>query len=153
SRVQVSVKGTDGCVFLMYTDPSSLIPMTEDTSAREFAGIASTTPNNFLSEALKYHSFMAAIQEEYIPANIQIDEPKGGYRATVDWNTCSTKNFLPDYAFTQSIHDSPFFLDSGASSGISPIKEDFLNLRPFTRKVKGIGGSIIEAKGIGNIKI
>jgi GAG-pre-integrase domain len=51
------------------------------------------------------------------------------------------------------IEAAPFFVDSGATSGISPDKNDFVNLKPITRKVKGIGGSFVTAHGIGDIKI
>ncbi|KAF8813094.1 hypothetical protein BYT27DRAFT_7085321, partial [Phlegmacium glaucopus] len=148
SRVQVSVRGTDGRSYLMYTDTSSLTPLTEThPTTREFAGIASTEPEQLPADDIEYYGFMAAIQEEQ-------HDPKEEYKANVNWDDYSTESVnTTASAFTHSAVSNPFLLDSGASSPISPVKSDFTNLRPFSRKVKGIGGSVIEAFGIGNIKI
>ncbi|KAF8799691.1 hypothetical protein BYT27DRAFT_7315754, partial [Phlegmacium glaucopus] len=144
-RVQVSVKGTDGRSYLMYTDTSSLTPLAEvNPPPWEFAGIASLKLEDLPVDDIEYNGFMATIQEE----NYEMKE----YKASVDWNDYSTE-LATASAFTCSTTDYPFFLDSGASAGISPIKSNFTNLQPFSQKVKGIGGSAIEAFGIGDIKI
>ena len=154
ARVQVSVKGQDGRAYLMFTDPSSLTPVIDSTQQpKEFAGIASISADSITTDDIEYHGFIAAIQEE-------LTEPEGEYRANVDWNSYSKTVDAADISTSSpysnvliSTDVSPFFVDSGASSGISPYKSDFANLRPFTRQVKGIGGSIIDAYGIGDIKI
>ena len=154
TRVPVSVKGQDGRAYLMLMDPSSLTPVVDSTQKpSEFAGIASISADSISTDDIEYHGFMATIQEEPI-------EPSGGYKANVDWNLHSKAINTEDMSIPSqqaniliSTDISPFFVDSGASSGISPYKSDFTNLRPYTRQVKGIGGSIINAYGIGDIKI
>ena len=48
----------------------------------------------------------------------------------------------------------PFKLDSGASAPISPVREDFVNYRLIPpHGVKGLGGVVVKAIGIGNIVI
>ena len=145
ARVQVSVKGQDGRAYLMLMDPCSLTPIVDSAKKpSEFAGIASISADSITTDEIEYHGFMATIQEE--PT-----EPTGGYRASVDWNLYSKNATDMDILVTTDV--SPFLIGSGASSGISPYKSDFTNLRPYTRQVKGIGGSIINAYGIGDIKI
>ena len=53
-----------------------------------------------------------------------------------------------------STSTSPFLLDSGCTTHISPERHDFLSLRPISnRVVKGVNGSSINAIGIGSIKL
>ena len=154
ARVQVSVKGQDGRAYLMLMDPSSLTPVVNSAQKpEEFAGIASISADSISTDDIEYHGFMATIQEE-------LTEPKGGHRANIDWNLHSKTVNTADISIPSQHSDifittdiSPFFIDSGASSGISPYKSDFTDLRPYTRQVKGIGGSSIDAYGIGDIKI
>lgn len=48
----------------------------------------------------------------------------------------------------------PFFLDSGASVHISNTESDFFSLRPIPpRTVSGVGGSSIEALGVGTLRL
>ena len=52
------------------------------------------------------------------------------------------------------ITSMPFKFDSGASAPISPIQEDFINYRSVApHDVKGLGGIVVQAVGIGNIVI
>ena len=157
ARIQVSVKGQDGRAYLMLMDPSSLTPITDTTQQpKEFAGIASIGADSITTDDIEYHGFMAAIQEE--PTKSEEE-----HKASVDWNSNSKTidaadvSILPQHSEYSDIlistDLSPFFIDSGASSGISPYKSDFTNLRPYNRQVKGIGGSVIDAYGIGDIKI
>ena len=154
ARVQVSVKGQDGRAYLMLMDPSSLTPIVDSTQKPgEFAGIASISVDSITTDNIEYHGFMATIQEEP-------HEPEGGYKANVDWNLHSKTINTADISIPPQYLDllvttdvSPFFIDSSASSGISPYKSDFSNLWPYTRQVKGISGSIIDTYGIGDIKI
>ena len=53
-----------------------------------------------------------------------------------------------------STSGSPFLLDSGCTTHISPERSDFLSLRPISNRiVKGVNGSSIHAIGIGSIKL
>ena len=154
TRVPVSVKGQDGRAYLMLMDPSSLTPVVDPApKLNEFAGIASISADSITTDDIEYHGFMASIQEG--PT-----EPAGGHKANIDWNLYSKAVNMSDISTPFQHSDipvstdvSPFFINSGASSGISPHKCDFTNLRPYTCQVKGIGGSIIDAYGIGDIKI
>ena len=150
ARVPVSVKGQDGRAYLMLMDPSSLTPIVDSAQQpAAFAGIASISADSITTDDIEYHGFMATIQEEPI-------EPVGGHKANVDWNLHSKAvNATTDTTSQVLISSdvSPFFIDSGASSGISPHKSDFMNLHPYTRQVKGIGGSVIDAYGIGDIRL
>jgi Reverse transcriptase (RNA-dependent DNA polymerase)/GAG-pre-integrase domain/gag-polypeptide of LTR copia-type len=155
SRVRISVKGSDGRAYVMLADPSSITPATETSNQepKEFAGIASIQPESIPLECIEYHGFMALIQEEPDPiVNSQ-------FKANINWDNYSTQihptalSIIESTSAPISVKDIPFFLDSGASSGISPDKNDFVNLRPFTREVKGIEGSSITAHGIGDIRI
>jgi hypothetical protein len=64
--------------------------------------------------------------------------------ASINTNTCTTL----------FIHAGPFILDSGATIHISPDASDFFKLKPIPpRTIKGIGGSSINATGIGRIRL
>jgi GAG-pre-integrase domain len=53
-----------------------------------------------------------------------------------------------------SVDQGPFFLDTGATTHILPDRSDFFDLRPIPpHAVRGIGGSSIQALGIGTIKL
>lgn len=53
-----------------------------------------------------------------------------------------------------SLNEKPFFLDSGVTVHISLCRSDFITLRAIpSRTVKGIGGSSIEAVGMGQIRL
>jgi Reverse transcriptase (RNA-dependent DNA polymerase)/GAG-pre-integrase domain len=154
TRVKVTVKGSDGRAYTLLTDPSSLTPApeTSNQAPKEFVGITSINPELIPVEHAEYHGFMAMIQEE---PNLSI-EPE--LKASVDWNTHSNQTDFSALSVTLpqapiSIKNVPFLIDSGASSGISPDRNDFTNLKPITRGVKGIGGSSITAHGIGDIRI
>ncbi|KAJ8480980.1 hypothetical protein ONZ45_g15469 [Pleurotus djamor] len=86
-------------------------------------------------------------------------------RTSCDWNTYSLKQqatthiaaFVPDFTQRRRPVDTshlPFYLDSGASTHISPERGDFFELYPIPpRRVQGVGGSAIFATGIGKIKL
>ncbi|KAF8800335.1 hypothetical protein BYT27DRAFT_7117784 [Phlegmacium glaucopus] len=133
SRVQVSVKGTDGHAYIMYTDPSFLSPVDNSMTqvSGEFAGIASIPPNSLPLDNLEYHGFMAMIQEESATMSDNPFSNTEESQTSVNWDTYSTQSDTPESVLLYSVENNPFFMDSGASSGISPIKSDFYNLRPF----------------------
>ncbi|THU93131.1 hypothetical protein K435DRAFT_861827 [Dendrothele bispora CBS 962.96] len=78
-------------------------------------------------------------------------------RASVDWkehvSVPQSVNESPKIALlTTDI--TPWYIDSGATIHLSPNRSDFYELKPIPpRAVKGVGGSIIQATGIGVIKI
>ena len=153
ARMKVSVKGPDGHAYMMYTELSflsSLTPVPEASSQapKEFVGISSVASETLSTDDIEYHGFMAVIQEETdLPVESQTN---------IDWKTHSIQTDFSALSVTQvpiPIETALFFIDSGATSGISPDKNDFINLKPITREVKGIGGSSIIARGIDDIKI
>ena len=111
----------------MLADPSSLMPAAKisNQEPKEFAGIVSIQPESLPLECIEYHGFMALIQEE----SDLTDSP---FKANINYSTQTDPTAL---SITEpspvpiSVKDVPFFLDSGASSGISPDKNDFVNLR------------------------
>ncbi|KAF8815729.1 hypothetical protein BYT27DRAFT_7248916 [Phlegmacium glaucopus] len=120
SHIQVSVKGTDRHSYLMYTDTSSLTPITGTPPAtRESARITSIEPEQLSEDDLEYHGFMAGIWGEH-------HKPKSNeeYKVNIDWNNYSLDHTDTTAAsvFTHYAVSNPFLLDSGASSGISPVK-------------------------------
>ena len=139
----------------MLADPSSLTPAAEisNQEPKEFAGIASIQSESLPLKCIEYHGFMALIQEE---SDLTANSP---FKANINWDNYWTQTDPTALSVTEpspapiSVKDVPFFLDSDASSGISPDMNDFVNLRSFTWKVKGIEGSFITAHGIGDIRI
>ena len=68
---------------------------------------------------------------------------------TVNLSAVDTSKRLP-----LSLKDSPFFLDTGATTHLSPERTDFHNLRPISpRPITGVGGIKIEAVGVGTIRL
>lgn len=82
------------------------------------------------------------------------DEP----RASINWDT-HVIPAIPGYEtiyVTQivSLTKNPFYMDSGATVHISPYPLDFVTLRAIPpRAVKGVGGTSIQAIGIGQIRL
>ena len=85
------------------------------------------------------------------------------YSALVNWSEKS-KNVSSDALLTSSpncishtklsVDAGDFILDSGATIHISPDASDFYNLKPILpRSIKGIGGSSINATGVGKIRL
>ncbi|KAF8800456.1 hypothetical protein BYT27DRAFT_7216956 [Phlegmacium glaucopus] len=124
SRVQVSVKGTDGRAYIRYTDPSSLSPADNSMTqvSGEFAGIVSIPPDSLPLDNLEYHGFMATIQEESATMSDNPFSDTEESQTSINWDTYSTQSDTPESVLLHSVENNPFFMDSGASSGISPIK-------------------------------
>jgi transposase InsO family protein len=54
----------------------------------------------------------------------------------------------------ENLDNSPFFLDTGATTHISPERSDFKSLRPISpHPISGIGGACVYAAGIGSIDL
>ena len=89
----------------------------------------------------------------------------GEPRASIDWTKEAKQVDLNQIevtpvAFTasrvpiKSLEESPFFLDTGANTHISPERSDFKSLRPISpHPISGLGDSCIFAVGIGTIDI
>jgi len=124
------------------------------SASSEFIGLATDTMslaflNSLdLGDDFEYDTFM-----------LTVVEPK----ASVDWHEYT--NFDVDIAAisvnaslgphtTVSVNAGPFFLDTGATTHITPTSDDFFDLHPIPpRSVKGVGGSFIHAVGIGSMKL
>ena len=85
------------------------------------------------------------------------------HSASVDWHE-RRRDVSADAFMASSINTNtrtalcaragPFILDSGATIHISPDASDFFDLKPIPpRIIKGIGGSSINATGIGKIHL
>ena len=90
--------------------------------------------------------------------------------ATVNWNThtiptmhtcetiLATTAIIPSNPSSNtqliSLTEKPFYMDSGATIHISPCASDFITLQLIPpQAVKGVGGSSIQAIGIGQIRL
>ena len=104
-----------------------------------------------------YNNMSAADQSEY--EALFIEE----HLASVDWSerrrAVASDAFLassPNYDSRSKLSSDagPFILDSGATIHISPDAGDFFDLKPIPpRMIKGVGGSSINATGIGKIRL
>ena len=112
-------------------------------ASQAFAGLA--------SDALS-HSFIdnfAKITE--IPDdNYSLVSVSNVLETSIDWSTSDTST---SSAFL-SLTAEPFFLDTGASTHISPVRKDFSNFHSISpRPIKGVGGSTIMATGMGCVDL
>ncbi|KAG5714973.1 hypothetical protein E4T56_gene5368 [Termitomyces sp. T112] len=156
----IAVKGLDGQAYIV--DLSHLQKIQLDvTKPTDFAGIADSSPNSTTTEYFEYEGFM--VDDAIDPADY---EP----RASVNWNThtiptipgyetiLATTAVLPTHPSDRtrlvSLTEKPFYMDSGATVHISPCASDFIMLQPIPpRAVKGVGGTSIQAIGIGQIRL
>ncbi|KIM73305.1 hypothetical protein PILCRDRAFT_15336 [Piloderma croceum F 1598] len=132
-------------VFLASTQP----PPTPDVA------LAALTTNSIPRDW--YNDMSVMDQNEY--EALFVEE----HSASVDWRErrrmVAPDTFLvssPNYAShsTLSRNFGPFILDSGATIHISPDTGDFFDLKPIPpRTIKGVGGSSINATGIGKIRL
>ena len=108
------------------------------------------------------HTMTTADIEEY--ANFSRVQTRDDLVCSLDWNENCKEVDVSAIAISPvptdprshdiSLNTSPFLLDTGCSTYITPEREDFLSLRPITnRHVTGVGGSSIRAVGIGSIKL
>ena len=122
----------------------------------------STSPITSIIDAQIHSSMMAADISEY-EASLLLEDPTP--YAAVDWRSACRGDIgfeaivaspLPSaQRISQVGPDSPYLSDSCASIHISCERSDFISLRPLStpRSVRGLGGSTVEATGIGAIKI
>ena len=100
----------------MLSNPTSLMPASNPTPpSKEFAGIASVHSDSLSTDDIKYHGFMATIQEE-------LAEPQDRHKANTDWNSHSQPidtaaiSIQPQKTNAHvSTEISLFLIDSGAS--------------------------------------
>lgn len=147
NKVAVNVKGADGHVFVMMVDPANLTSPAI-ASTPEFTGIVSSPIPMAPHDEIEYGWLVMGEKCE----------------ASVDWKDHSQPVTLDVLAALApldqscrspiSIDDHPFYVNTGATVHISPVKSDFLTLRPIpSHAIKGVGGSSITAIGMGDIKI
>jgi hypothetical protein len=141
-KVSVKVHGADGRAYFMTVDAEDLTAPTIDPKM-EFAGIAAVhsipsdpvpQPDFFEHpDAAEYLGWLA-IEEEGI--------------------TALNASITPQPSHKSQIHNSPFWMDTGASVHISPESSDFTSISPIAhRSIKGLGGTSVIAKGIGTINL
>lgn len=150
----IAVKGLDGQAYIVDIDNLQKIQL-EAAKPAEFAGAVTTNSTDYF----EYEGFMATDSEDH-------DKP----RATINWDnhtipslhTCetilATTAVIPANPCSDtrliSLTEKPFYMDSGATVHISPCASDFVTLRSIPpRAVKGVGGSSIQAVGIGQIRL
>jgi len=165
ARVAVAHTDPSGKAYISYVDPAVLQQTTENPA---YANLASVNADEVVlsTEDLEYRAFPVYMSPGVsdklaeLPAWMTLD---GDIKSSVDWNTYSRPVDLaaisasaPNQAgrTNVSLIDFPFHLDSGATTQISPSRDDFLSLRPIaSRPVRGVGGSSIFAIGIGIIRL
>jgi len=75
-------------------------------------------------------------------------------RRTVTAGNCLVASMNANTRTTLFANAGPFILDSGATIHISPDPSDFFELKSVPpQTIKGIGGSTIDATGIGKIRL
>jgi hypothetical protein len=89
----------------------------------------------------------------------------GPMRASVDWDdyskpvdlkqiTAHPVAFTASHVPVDSLTDAPFFLDTGATCHISPIRSDFKTLQPISpHPISGVGGACVYAAGLGTVEL
>ena len=122
----------------------------------------STSPISSIIDARVHSSMTAADISEY-EASLLLEDPSP--YATIDWQSAARTeigfeamiaSLQPSATQVSPVEsDSPYLSDSCASVHISCERGDFITLRPLSnpRRVWGLGGSTVEAVGIGAVKI
>jgi hypothetical protein len=152
---------TNGRAYLLDSESHQAIyvasapePVDTHTPSTEFAGLASDaiTPA-FIRE-------LSAVDEDEYTALIAAAD---SLTTSLDWRAHTRPVDFAGITYKapnqrqRTIVDPsivPFFLDSGASVHISNNEADFFSLRPIPpRPVNGVGGSSIQAVGIGTLRL
>ncbi|KAG2128961.1 uncharacterized protein EDB93DRAFT_1095732, partial [Suillus bovinus] len=138
----------------IYVASAQKPPTETNMATQEFAGLASDT----LTPAF-IREISASDEDKYTTLLAAVDP----LQTSLDWCHCSRSvdfagiTYKPPNQHTRTIVDPsiiPFFLNSGASVHISNSKADFYSLRPVPpRTVNGVGGSSIQAVGVGTIHL
>lgn len=128
------------------TGAKAAVATTNDTPTALFTSLPSVPhseidPDTFDYEDAGYRCFATIAPVEDLPT----DAP---HRVSLDWAEYSREQAL------LSTDACPFYVDSGASTHISPNRNDFTSLRPIpARPIHGVGGSSISATAIGDIRL
>jgi len=156
ATIPVRITDKDGRALIAHVSPDTVFTPTTTTprvpAMALFTGLPSISVDNKLdtvdyeTEGFMYHCFKVDVA----PA--------------IDWTTTST-NITNDTAFSTtalnqkdhtiiSTSDQPFYVDTGASTHLSPVHSDFLTMRHIPpRPIQGVGGSSVSAIAIGDIKL
>lgn len=150
SKIYTQLTGPQGKVYLVEDGNLGKLQTVNTgmtTTTTSFAGLVTNNiPHISSDNETEWKEWMATIEEE---------KPT----ASLDWKDYSRQiqNSKPamvtqnESALTITT-DNSFFIDSGATVHISPYKADFLTFQPISPKsVKGVGGSTIQAHGMGTI--
>ena len=159
---RIAVKGFDGQAYIVDVSHLQKIQLEakkpETTKSTEFAGITSPAPTN-TTNFFEYQGFMAVEDD--------VSDTGHDLRTSINWNDnlanghetiLATTAIAPlnqqECTILSSLNKKPFYLDSGAMVHISPCRSDFIMLRAtLPCSVRGIGGTSIEALGIGTIRL
>ena len=165
ARIAVTHTDTSGKAFISYVDPAVLQGTSADPA---YANLASINTDEMVlsTDDLEYRAFPVFMTPGIgdtvvdVPTWMTLD---GDITSSVDWNVQSRPVDLaaistsaPNQAgrSSMSLIEFPFHLDTGATTHISPSRDDFLSLRPIaSRPVRGVGGSSVFAVGIGLIRL
>jgi hypothetical protein len=182
NRVPVAHTDSNGKAFISYVDPSALYSSSGATAYANLASI-NTDEVVLSTEDLEHHAFAIIhhvdVASAYLHGNFPRDDAPAGspsaddlpawmtingdITSSLDWNAHSRPADLaavsasaPNQASrtVASSEEFPFYLDSGATTHLSPSREDFFSLRPIaSRPVKGVGGTSIFAIGVGEVRL
>ena len=156
-KIRIPYKDANGQALILEVDASAITATPTSTS----------TPSPFAGIASIHSDIMPGVADSLISSTDSLELE--GWMATYDIKDLPEAR-LPsvpitsgDFAFSTMIQATvgfrmidtiPFKIDSGASAPISPIREDFVSYRPITpHGVRGLGGMVVKAIGIGNIII
>ena len=147
-KVRILYKDANRQALILEVDANIFQALLAPTSAL-FTGIASTPvpTGSYSTETIKLEGWMVSYNMKELPEIILSSMP------------ITSKDFVLS-AYNQAsmgfklITFIPFKFDSGASAPISQIYEDFVNYCSITpHNIKGLGGIVVQAVGIGNIII
>lgn len=163
--LSANVALTDSASSLSVTTPSPFTINGVNYSWIPVPSINPIAPTGGTAEALS-----AVATEGILPIDCEFDFHCGiaeseELHVSINWdhhgNTdVQRDNFAASIALTamqaqiKASIDSPFFVDTGANTHLSPVLSDFKTLRPIApHPISGVGGTSIHAVGIGTIEI
>ena len=147
-KVQIPYKDANGQALILEVDTSVFQALPVPASA-SFAGIASAPipTESYSTETIELEGWMVSYDVKTLPEIILPSVPIMSEDFVLSAYNQASMGF-------KLINSIPFKFDSGASAPISPIREDFVNYQSVTpHDVRGLGGAVVQAVGIGNIII
>jgi hypothetical protein len=138
------------------------LPLSSSAGSTLYSSPPSTDNVNSLYLPIVSNSISSADFVEY--ASLAWLDTCDMLKASVDWNERSKTVDVAGITVAPTIpledlcplqlDESPFLLDSGCTTHISPIQSDFSSLKAIdNRIVKGVSSSSIQAIGIGSIRL